>query len=609
VVPPGQDSNLHLEGPLLVTGPVGDGQVRDLALDLKLDAVWREGWRATPAQNCIPAHFATLDVAGFAFQNGAFNLCALNNGPLMATDAQHRLSGGFFLDDLSLAGRLTGEERQTARLSTRRIEGRFGGTSENGLLNISIAAPRLAIQMARDRLLNLDLQAATAQARFGNNTWRVDGAFQAGALADPTLPGTVSAIAGRWSMAPEQNGDALIRVAAGAARVDAVPAQDSRPLFQPIRLEGVEALLRNGVIDANGRILLNEDGRQIASFTAEHHIDEGAGQAHLAAPTITFDESFQPYRLSELARGVAADVRGPASATADVHWTKETMTAEARLKLDSVSLASATLPVINDVRGEVHFDDLFTMTTPPGQELAIGELNPGIAVHNGRVRFQILSPQQVALEAAAFQFASGVLSVRPTTITLGAEQTPLQLDLRGIDVADLIEQLQIKDLAATGTVEGSFPILLTSRTALIQNGELRTSAGGGTIAYTGNAGDSMQGAARMAFQALTNFHYDNLTLSLNGDLNGEIVSAISFSGRNNAPTQLGEGSPIPGLGNVRIAGVPFAFNVRVTAPFRSLADTAAGLSDARTAIDSALQNQTPPEQENHSVDVQTAPLR
>jgi hypothetical protein len=322
-----------------------------------------------------------------------------------------------------------------------------------------------------------------------------------------------------------------------------------------------------------------------------------------------FDDNFQPYRLSELARGVAADVRGPASATADVAWTKETMTAETRVRFEGVSLASATMPVINDVHGEVHFNNLFTMTTPPGQELTIGELNPGVAVHDGRVRFQILSPERVALESAEFQFASGVLSVRPTTVTLGAEQTPLQLDLRGIDMAALIEQLQIKDLTATGTVEGSFPILLTSRTALIQNGELRTSAGGGTIAYTGNAGDSMQGAARMAFQALTNFHYDNLTLSLNGDLNGEIVSAISFSGRNNAPTQLGEGSPLPGLGNVRIAGVPFAFNVHITAPFRSLADTAAGLSDARTAIDSALHNQTQPEPENHSVDVQTPPLR
>jgi hypothetical protein len=620
--PPNADASLTLDGQLLASGPIGDGQVRDLALDLNLDVTWREGWQARPSQGCVPARFAALEVAGLAFQNGSLSVCALGDGPLMATDPQDRLSGGFFLDDVRLQGRMIGDQVQPARLNAQRIEGRFSGTSDHGRLDIAIAAPVLAIEMEQNRLLELRLQSAGALARFGGDSWRVDGAFTAGTLADPALPGTVSAIAGRWSMAPKADGDAVINVAAGAARVDAVippeGAEDRRPLFQPMLLSDVEAVLQGGVIDAHGRILLQADGRDVATFTARHQIEQGVGTAHVDAANFVFNEGFQPFQLSELARGVAADVRGPASATADVHWTKDTMTGEARVRLDGVSLAAASIPIIEDVRGDVHFNDIFALTTPPGQELTIGLLNPGIAVRDGRVRFQLVSAEQVNLESAEFQFASGVLSVEPTTLNLGSEETALELTLRDVDVATLIEQLQIKDLTATGTVEGSFPLVLTPRTALIHGGVLRASPEGGAIAYTGQAGDQTTGAARMAFQALSSFRYDNLSLSLDGDLNGELVSAINFSGRNSAPTvDMGEISPVPGLGSIRARNIPFAFNVNITAPFRSLADTAAGLTDARSAIDRALQDQNetpeageePDNQTERSVDVQAEPLR
>jgi hypothetical protein len=187
----------------------------------------------------------------------------------------------------------------------------------------------------------------------------------------------------------------------------------------------------------------------------------------------------------------------------------------------------------------------------------------------------------------------------PTTITLGADETRFELRLRDVDAAALLATLNIPDLAATGRVEGEFPLLLTRRTAFIENGELRAQPGGGIISYTGNAGQSATGPARIAFDALRSFNYDDLTLTLNGDLNGEVISSIVFSGENSGrPVDLGPIAPIPGVGRVTVRGVPFDFNVRVTAPFRRLAQTAASITNPGSLINQARdqdQDAAPPE--------------
>ncbi|MGE0829446.1 MAG: YdbH domain-containing protein, partial [Hyphomonadaceae bacterium] len=95
------------------------------------------------------------------------------------------------------------------------------------------------------------------------------------------------------------------------------------------------------------------------------------------------------------------------------------------------------------------------------------------------------------------------------------------------------------------------------------------------------------GVARLAFQALTRFRYDDLSLELNGDLDGELVTAINFSGRNAGDLDIGAGATGPLQATV--AGVPFIFNVRVTAPFRRLSEMAAGAFDPRPAIHRAGQ--------------------
>jgi len=583
---------LDLRGPMRITGPLGDGAVRDLTATLNLAVQWGDGWRVTPARACVPIQLGGLDAAGLSFADGHFSLCALDDA-LIAADARGRLGGGFAVQTLLLNGRMAGPEGQPAHLSAGRITGRFGGVEGDVRLALAADAPTLRIEMDQERTLNLVMARLTADARI-DDSWSIEGAFDHGGLSDPSLPGGVSAIAGRWSAAPV-DGKPVIRVIAGEAVLEANrPASDAeRPLFNTMRLAGVDAELREGRITAEGAVLLNASGRQLARFNAYHDIDAGAGGADIGAPELVFGEDLQPYDITELARGLVDNVRGPASANAHVGWTRDAMESSAQVRLNGVSLASATIPVINDVHGEIVFDDLFAMTTPPGQEVRVGELNPGIAVRDGRMRFQLKPKGVIAIELAEFAFASGVLSMRPEEITLGADETEIALYLRDVDAAALIQQLNIPDLQVTGRIEGSFPLRLTRQSAIVTNGVLRT-VGGGRLAYTGAAGEHTEGVTRVAFDALRDFRYEALGLTLNGDLNGEVVSDILFSGENvGEPIDLSSIADLPGVGRVTMLGVPFRFNVKVTAPFRRLADTAATIINPGSLIN----RQTPAPQE------------
>jgi translocation and assembly module TamB len=581
-LPAAGEGRLELAGPVRLTGPLGGGFVHDLRAELGLAIAWADGWRVTASGNCQPVRFAQLETAGLSFTDGAFALCQ-RGGALLSAAADGRLGGGFSVNGLSLAGRLGADEPAT--LTIRAIAGRFEGASETMRLSLEAVAPRLAVAMAEDRVLTVDLQRVSAEAYFGR-AWRLQGAFQQGALADPALPGVVSAIEGQWGAAPDADGVSVLAVNAGEALISAREPESAAlvPLFNPLRLANVAASLRQGRIAAEGDLALQAGERQLARVSATHDLGQGQGSARVVAQNLLFDPSFQPDQITSRLRGIVANVRGGVDLDANVAWTRGRIGASGVLSLNGVSLTTATIPVVQDVRGAVFFDDLLALTTPPGQSVSIGLVDPGVAARDGRVQFQLLGQQHVAIERAEFAFAGGVLALAPTTITLGAEETRFELTLANVDAANLIQSLNLPDLAASGRVEGSFPLLLSRREALIENGVLRALPGGGTISYVGHAGDGATGPARVAFDALRSFRYDELEIRLDGDLGGEVISSINFSGENTgAPIDLG---PIaPGLGNVQVRGVPFDFNVTVTAPFRRLAQTAASVTDPGVILD------------------------
>jgi hypothetical protein len=251
------------------------------------------------------------------------------------------------------------------------------------------------------------------------------------------------------------------------------------------------------------------------------------------------------------------------------------------------------VPDIQNVSGVITFDDLLALTTPPGQEVTVGVLNPGVALHDGTVRYQLLAGGAVAIEAAHWGFAAGVLTLDPATLRFDAPTSTVMLRLSEVDAMEVVRTLSIKDITIDGKVQGQFPVVLSATAAVVTNGTIEA-VGPGSLAYTGAAGEDVGGLGQVAFDALRDFRFESLSAIINGDLAGDIDVDVQMSGLH--PGKALDLSPIvhlPGGGRATAENVPFMFNVAIHAPFRQLVDTSQGILDPRRYVRTVKPSEAP----------------
>jgi hypothetical protein len=583
----GPFSAIVVDGTMEMSGPAGALEIKGLQAPLALQIASTDAGLRVAPRNGAPA---TIEIAAIEGALGRFEDIALTlsprDGAFFSADGNGRLGGGFALGAVQMAG-----PAATLRWDGVRVD--LTGDARAPLAAFTVTAPEYASVLATERRLEIAGAALAGTAAFPSGApWRVEGVFDGATVNDPGLPVHVTALRLPWSAAPDAAGEAVIRFAGGEARVT---DKEAAPRFEPFAIADIEGEFLGGKVKALGAVRLAAGQQPLAAFESTHDFASGAGEAHVLVRRLTFSSALELDKVTPLARGVVAGVRGPVDGDFAARWGPDQFATTGTLTLDGIDAATLGLGPIEGISGTIAFDDLALLTTPPGQSLSIASINPGVAVRDGVVRFQLKENATVALEEARFPFAQGVLSVAPTEIVIGAERTDYRLRLSEIDMAALVGELRLKDLTATGTAEGEFPLIISPRGARIENGLLTASPGGGVIAYTGAFGADQTGPARLAFDALKSFRYDSLSLTFNGDLDGEIVSEIKFGGVNMAPVN--PGIAIPGAARMSgTEGLPFRFNVTVRAPFQALLNEAARLADPLKRLDDARKPSLDPAQ-------------
>jgi hypothetical protein len=548
----------------------------DAETPLNLRATWDKGFAVSPqGARCITIKARRLEAVGLAFADAALPLCPITGNAFAAGDAAGVLSGGFAINRLALSGAMVDAPRP-ARLTLAGVRGQLGGKTSAMTLATTVTAPALAIDWDQTRRIDIEGKTVTADLQTTAKGWGVTGALTDVRVTDSTAPARLEAFSAAWRADPVKD-DVVIRVERGAGRVF---DPHTPTLISPLRLRDVAVTLANGVARGQGGIAIEKTGAAIGNFELTHTLATGEGRAVAHARDLIFSPTLQPYDLAEAFRGVIDNVVGPIDGDITAAWSGETFATGAKVTLKKLNLASAGLGTVEGLDGTINFDDFAQLTTPPGQVIHAGLINPGIPVRDGVIHFQMLPNLDVRIESAEWPFSGGTLSIAPATLSFTGEETRLTLALAHVDVATLTQEMNVKGLNATGEVQGRFPLIFTKLGGRIENGEL-TASKPGVIRYDGGF-DQTGGAAKLAFGALRAFRYDSLGLKLNGDLGGDLVTQIAFSGVNREPVKTG--GPAGGVG---LVGLPFKFNVTVRAPFVSLARTAAGISDARSLLNQA----------------------
>lgn len=540
-----------------LSGPLAGGRVEKLTVPLN-------GFLAPTGAlafdgGCSRVAADRIEVGGFRLGRSAIDFCSRPGAPLLSAGP------GGLRGDIRIPG-----------IALRGASGGSPFSVKSGPATVDLAAARWSLAGA-----DIRLGEGESVTRFAANgiSGRATPQGMAGELRGASgkigaVPLDMSEIAGQWRWA----GGALT-LDGGLLLTDAAPD----PRFFPLVSNDANLRFANGVIEAKAGFNERKTGTKILDTLIRHRLADSSGSADLAVRELRFNEAFQPDQLTSLALGVVANVQGSVVGDGRIEWTAEGVTSRGTFATADTSLAAAFGPVAG-LTTTIGFDDLIGLKTAPGQVAKVKEINPGIPVLDGEIEYRLLGDNRVRVEGGSWPFGGGKLLLHPTTLDFSAANARrLSFDIVGVDAAVFLQSFGFDNINATGVFDGTLPVEFDGLGGRIVNGRIDSRGGGGTLAYVGELSNRNLGTiANFAFGALRSLKYDDLTIILNGDLDGEMVTDIRFGG-----VGQGEGATRNFLTN-QVAKLPLIFNVKIRAPFRQLLTSAKGFYDPSLLIEQNL---------------------
>ena len=524
---------IRFDGLLSASGALPSGGVSDLSLPL--EGSWSSTGGLALGSRCTPVRFASLSLSGLALGSQAITLCPERGVPMLTYRTGLALAAS--TGPLSMAGTL-GES--PASLAADAVKLRYPAPFAVEGLSVRIGEPGSEM-----RLSAADLTGSLAGG--------IAGEFADGAARMDVVPMNLSALAGRWSFA-----DGALRVEEGAFTLTDRPPTGS-PRFKPLNARGANLRFADNIVTADATMRHPASGRVVTDVVIRHDLGTAAGRARLSVPGILFDESLQPEDLSELAKGVIALADGTVTGNGVIDWKGEAITSSGTFASNGADFAAAFGPV-RGLTGEVAFTDLLNLTTAPDQTVTIAAINPGIEVLDGKVQFEVKDGTLLTLEDARFPFMGGELRMRPLAMDFTQpEERRYVFELIGLDAATFVAQMELTNLGATGTFDGTVPIIFDKDgNGRIEGGLLLSRAPGGNVAYIGELTyEDLGTMGNYAFAALRSLDYKQMSVGLNGSLAGEIITNFQFDG-----VQQGAGTS-QNFVTRRLAKLPIRFKINV----------------------------------------------
>ncbi len=551
-----RDGTMRIETVAMLDGPLGDGRAEGVRVPLVVQR--GSSGDIVVAPGCTPVAYRRIAIAGTILAPGSVTLCPTRGGAIVRS-TRRGIAGGARTGPFRLAGRV-GD--QPLLLATT------GGSFDiAGPVSLSDFSALLGAADRRTQIRIVRLDGVTGAKGLSGRYTGLSGNIA-------QVPFLASAGQGSWAFA-----DGTLDV--GGTMMLADQAVESR--FNSLSAQGVKLRLKDGRIAASATLFEPVSKRSLTTVVIAHDLSRGTGEARLSVNGLTFSKSLQPEALTFLTKGVVTDVYGRIDGTGIVRWTGDRVTSSGKFRTDGIDLF-AGFGTVTGVSGEIEFDDLIALSTPPGQQVKLALVNPGVEVKDGIITYRLRPNQVVEIERGRWPFAGGELLLDAGTLDLGRLK-PRSLSFRvvGLDAAKFIEQLKLENIAATGTFDGTLPIVFDASGGQIVGGQIVARAGGGTLAYVGDVSNAETNTlAKLAFDALKSIRYGNLAIDLDGSLDGEIVSLVRFDGVNQ--------SPVAPTGLAKsFTGLPFKFNIRVRAPFRGLVNTARSYQDPGLLLNRTVQ--------------------
>lgn len=539
--------SLGFAGSVRLSGTVPGGRADNLVLPL--DGNWSSRGGLALWRGCTRFAFDRLTLANLQIGRRALTACPARGSAILRAGAGGlRIAGGF--DRLDLAGTLAGTP---IRIASGAVGFAYPGVMTARRVDVALGpAPRAS----RFAVTQLD-------ARLGKD---ISGSFAGADIFLNAVPLDILRTQGEWSYRND-----VLSIDNAAFTLEDREAVDR---FQPLVARGASLTLADNAIVADATLREPESDREVLRTHIRHDLATGRGDADLLVDGVLFDERLQPDTLTRLALGVVANARGVLRGKGRIAWDENAVTSTGTFTTDALDFAAAFGPVTG-LSGSVEFADLLGLVTAPDQRLRVDTVNPGIEVTDGVVDFALNPGYRLAIAGVQWPFMGGTLTLEPVTMTIGSDETlRYVLVIRGLDAARFVQRLELANLNATGIFDGQMPLVFDKDGGRIDGGRLSSRPPGGNVSYVGELTyKDLSPIANFAFDALKSLDYEQMDIAMDGALEGELVTRVTFDG-----VSQGEGAASNFITR-RISRLPLRFRVNIRAPFMQLVTSVRAMYD------------------------------
>jgi Dicarboxylate transport len=320
------------------------------------------------------------------------------------------------------------------------------------------------------------------------------------------------------------------------------------PWFRPLTLT---ASLRPppASVDLQGTIS-RAGGALDLAFRGSHDAERARTRLVIDGSPIRFEAGgLQPVDLVPALGTVLGQTSGQVDLDGELVWQGDELHTDLALLLDNLDLTAGPARLAQ-MNGLVRFDRLRPPATPPGQQLSAARLEVGLALTQGFTTFQLEPDGPLAVQQLRFRFAGGTLRAEPFSVGSDDSAMSVILKAEGLDLARLLEQMQLPGLTGEGRINGRLPVVIEGSEALIEGGELVSERPGWLRYRPDQPPAALQSGAQgldLLLQALENFRYEELRVTLDGRTDAEMDIQLHIKGAN------------PGLHD----GYPIEFNLNL----------------------------------------------
>lgn len=317
--------------------------------------------------------------------------------------------------------------------------------------------------------------------------------------------------------------------------VDAIRDNRAMPVVAPLSLtahvdQSVGEAWRFSGSVTGGR------GALSVGFSGSHDPVAGTGQAELRGKPVRLGgKGANLQDLSPRLASLMTKVSGALTARATLSWNGDALRSSGKLLLEGVGGAVGPVTVVG-LNGAVALSSLWPPVIPTGQSVAMALLDVGVPLTDGVVRFGYGRDRQVDVDEAVWRWSGGTVRADPFEMSLTAPKGLVTLRAQGVDVAKLLEMIQVEGMEATGVLSGVLPVRIQNGRARLEGAVFESSAPGSLRYAPANPPAGLSGPegspTALLMGALSDFRYESLRLSIDGEAGGELRAGLAVRGTN-----------------------------------------------------------------------------